>query len=117
MPVTSALLLTLGAAVAYALFRLRRRACGEAAVNTLVVFGAFALVYLVFITVVKSLIYVDNGDRHYLPAYVPLLFIAALGMDRLLGYGRNGRLPGVSGWLPALRTFVRGGGGGYFTRS
>ena len=105
-PVTVVVLLMLAVVVVHSLLRLHQHTDDRAKVDPLAVFGTFALTYLAFLTVVKSLTYVDNGARHYLPAYMPLLFIATLGMDRLLRCGRDGRLLRMNGWL-SIRTVVR----------
>ncbi len=88
------LMLTAGAA-AYGLVRLRAGAAGTAAaqVRPIVVFGAFALTYLAFLTAAKSLTIVDNHARHYAPAYIPVLLMAAVGMGGLLvRYGSAGSI-------------------------
>ena len=52
--------------------------------SPIVVFGVFALFYLVFLTVAKSLTIVDDHARHYAPAYIAFLLMAVVSADRLL---------------------------------
>ena len=101
--VVGAALAILAAAVAISFVRLHRDADERTTVNPLVLFGTFALIYIVFVTVTKSFTLVDNGVRHYVPVYIPLLFVVVFGMDRMLKFWRDGRLPG----LAASLTFVR----------
>ena len=68
--------------------------------SPIVVFGVFALFYLVFLTVAKSLTIVDDHARHYAPAYIPFLLMAVVSADRLLTYGRDRKLLRVGRWLP-----------------
>ena len=108
-PVIGVALLTLTSGlVVYGLIRLSQRRVEEATpqihskLKAIVVFGAFALIYLVFLTVAKSLTLVDNNARHYAPAYIPILLVAVIGMDTLLVYCCGARLGRMNARLPVV---------------
>ena len=63
-------------------------------------FGAFAVIYLVFIIVVVPFTVHQGVDSRYLlPIYVPLLLAAALLLDRFLSIA-------AAGWMVAVRYVV-----------
>ena len=106
------LLILAPGAVVYGIIRSSQRAVeGDTPqvnmqISPIVVFGTFALIYLVFLTVVKSLTIVDNHARHYAPAYIPILIVAVFGMDGLLRYWRDGTMQRTIRWLPTVASVV-----------
>ena len=102
------LLILATGAVAYCIIRLSTGGAEGVALQVdrqmspIVVFGTFALVYLAFLTVVKSLTIVDNHARHYAPAYIPILMVAVFGMDGLLRHWRGRTMQRTIGWLPTV---------------
>ena len=59
-------------------------------------FGAFALIYSLFIIAAVPLILTHIIDRYLLPIYVPLLLTAALLLDRFLSMA-------AAGWMVVIR--------------
>ena len=83
------LVLAIGVVMAFA----RREAQTRPDGNTFALFGAFALIYLAFLLVAASTTPVGVGARHVSPAYIPLLFIVALTLDKFLRLERKRTLP------------------------
>ena len=101
-------LLAIALTVGYGLVRLRREAEPQPNWNTLVLFGAFAWIYLAFFVVAASSTPIQGSFRHFCPAYIPLLFVAVFALDKSLRHVEKRRLlETVGDWLRA-RTFIRG---------
>ena len=89
-------------ASAVVIFRAGRRSDPEAAppsfgLGPVLPFGAFAVLYLVFLIVVMPLTTNPEVDSRYLlPIYVPLLLVAGLLLDRFLSIK-------ATGWMGAVR--------------
>ena len=106
---TGMVLLALAAAVGYTFLRSHRKGAGMDEWSPFYLFGGFALVYLISLTATQLQTEIlPLGGRYLSPLYVPLLFTAALAMDRLLGYVRERTAPWAVGRLPIIRTIVRG---------
>ena len=65
-------------------------------------FGAFALIYSLFIIAAVPLVLTRIIDRYLLPIYVPLLLIAALLLDRFLSIAAAGWMVGIRYGLASL---------------
>ena len=76
--------------------------------NTFAVFGTFALIYLTFLLVAASTTPVHVHSRHICPAYIPLLFMVAFTLDKLLRPKQERNLPGAVDARPRARTFIQG---------
>ncbi len=77
-----------------------------------VIFGGFALAYLVLlITGAMSGATLHGIQPRYLSVlYLPLLLAAALALDRFLSYERERKLLGSAGKLPLIRALAQGSG-------
>ena len=74
-----------------------------------IIFGSFALVYLIsLIGTFATTVLAGNIDRYLSPMYIPLLFTAVFVMDRFLRAERQRKLLGTTA-LPFIRIIVQGG--------
>ena len=102
-------LLALAAAVGYVLSRSSWKDRPLPEWRSFSVFGGFALVYLVSLTVLGTVTSVwPLSGRMIAPVYIPLLFAGAFALDRFLTSERSGALRGKTFDLPIVRTFLRG---------
>ena len=99
-------LLALAVAAGYGLLRSRWEAETRPGENTIAIFGTFALIYLAFLLAAASSTPVGVTARHFCPAYIPLLFIVAFALDKLLRSDRQATLSRTVVDRP--RVFVRG---------
>ena len=102
-------LLALAAAVGYALARSSWKDRSLPGWSSFSVFGGFALVYLVSLTVLGTVTSVwPLSGRMIAPVYIPLLFAGVFALDRFLVSERSGALRGKTIDLSIVRTFLRG---------
>ena len=102
-------LLALAAAVGYVLARSIQKDRPLPEWISFSVFGGFALVYLVSLTVLGTVTSVwPLSGRMIAPVYIPLLFAGVFALDRFLVSERSGALRGKTIDLPIVRTFLRG---------
>ena len=72
-------------------------------------FGAFALVYISFMTAVWLTFHIGLSYRLLCPVYIPLLFVTVIVLDRMMRSEQEGRLlQTVNNW-PGIRTIMPGG--------
>ena len=98
------LVLAMGVGMAF----VRREAQTRPDGNTFALFGAFALIYLAFLLVAVSTTPVGVGARHVSPTYIPLLFIVALTLDKLLRSERERTLSKTVADRSRVRIFIQG---------
>lgn len=102
-------LLALGAAVGYVVARSIRKDSPLQGWSPFSLFGGFALVYLVSLSVLGAVTFVSPlSGRMTAPAYIPLLFAGVFALDRFLTSERSRALRGNVFDLPIVRTFLRG---------
>ncbi len=75
--------------------------------NTIVLWGAFALIYLAIFLVTASSSRVYMASRYISPVYIPLLFIVTFVLDRLVGRG-TGKSPLTAVMVSALALWLAG---------
>ena len=76
--------------------------------NALALFGSFALIHHAFLLVAASTSPVQVGARHMCPVYIPLLFIVAFSLGKLLQYERERTLPKTVVDRPRAGVFYKG---------
>ena len=105
---TTAGIALLALAIGVGMTFVRREAQTRPDGNTFALFGAFALIYLAFLLVAASTTPVGVGARHVCPVYIPLLFIVALTLDKLLRSERERTLSKTVADWPRARILIRG---------
>ena len=102
-------LLALAAAVGYVLARSIQKDRPLPEWISFSVFGGFALVYLVSLTVLGTVTSVwPLSGRMIAPVYIPLLFAGVFALDRFLVSERSEALRGKTIDISIVRTFLRG---------
>ena len=77
--------------------------------NPIQLFTAFTFVFLLFFIIAALISYVEPlYGRMLVPAYIPLLFVALIALDKLLIYDKDKNLLGTLNTLPAIGKIVRG---------
>ena len=74
--------------------------------RSFIIFGTFALSYIVLFIVAMMTANCCHGvqPRYVIPIYLPLLFLAVFALDRFLSYEREGKLLGTVENLPIIGT-------------
>ena len=107
---TGIALLALAAALSYVFVRSYLKPETSTAWRPFLVFGTFALTYMVLVVVAFAIGTSSGGiqTRYFSPAYIPLLLSGTFVLDRLLGHEREKKWLGIVGSLPIVGK-VRGG--------